>query len=310
MEFLKEMDDTKTTSDSASRRPHGAGSSSAYGGTSTDHHHHHTSSAGFRPLHTRAASTPMGRPLSRAGAYSQPNSPAHTFEPIHDPSSGAGRSKSPHARLEVNGQTVRPGSKSRSRERGAGAGSGTQERSRLLQRSYSTADLEGQHGESMAYTGPGKVAGGTVMGIHNLAIVFPQFIVGSISALQNGKARCRSAQARRKGVFIDPARFYNTCQYGYADIEIAGVASIIFEIFDGDADTASLLAGGGSNTPGSPGNTPPAGPRAPKNGVVWVLRFGGLMALIGALISRKVPPTKTEKAMRRRLAEMREESEE
>ena len=51
------------------------------------------------------------------------------------------------------------------------------ERSRLIQRSYSTADLEGQHGESMAYTGPGKVAGGTVMGIHNLAIVFPQFIV-------------------------------------------------------------------------------------------------------------------------------------
>lgn len=31
---------------------------------------------------------------------------------------------------------------------------------------------------------------------------------------------------------------------------------------------------------------------------------------IGALISRKVPPTKTEKAMRRRLAEMKEQSEE
>lgn len=28
---------------------------------------------------------------------------------------------------------------------------------------------------------------------------------------------------------------------------------------------------------------------------MWVLRFGGLMALVGALISRKVPPTKTEK---------------
>lgn len=31
---------------------------------------------------------------------------------------------------------------------------------------------------------------------------------------------------------------------------------------------------------------------------------------VGALISRKVPPTKTEKLMRRRLAEMQEESEE
>jgi solute carrier family 45 protein 1/2/4 len=29
----------------------------------------------------------------------------------------------------------------------------------------------------MEYTGSGPVAGGTIMGIHNLAIVFPQFIV-------------------------------------------------------------------------------------------------------------------------------------
>jgi len=48
------------------------------------------------------------------------------------------------------------------------------ERSSLI-RSYSTADIEGA-GESMEYTGSGPVAGGTIMGIHNLAIVFPQFI--------------------------------------------------------------------------------------------------------------------------------------
>lgn len=41
--------------------------------------------------------------------------------------------------------------------------------------------------------------------------------------------------------------------------------------------------------------TPTPGERTPKNGVMWVLRFGGLMALVGAAISRKVPPTKTEK---------------
>lgn len=42
-----------------------------------------------------------------------------------------------------------------------------------------------------------------------------------------------------------------------------------------------------------------------KNGVAWVLRFGGLCTLVGAMIARMVPPTPTEKAMRRRLGEMR-----
>jgi len=119
-----------------------------------------------------------------------------------------------------------------------------------LTRSYSTADVEGA-AESMEYTGSGPVAGGTIMGIHNLAIVFPQFI-------------------------------------------IAVVASIIFKLADGDS---AKPAGEGPQT-------------GARNGVAWVLRFGGLMALIGAAICRKVPPTKTEKAMRRRLAEMRELGEE
>ncbi|KAH9045555.1 MFS general substrate transporter [Lactarius pseudohatsudake] len=42
-----------------------------------------------------------------------------------------------------------------------------------------------------------------------------------------------------------------------------------------------------------------------KNGVAWVLRFGGLCALAGAVLCRMVPPTRTEKEMRRRLGEMR-----
>lgn len=92
------------------------------------------------------------------------------------------------------------------------------------------------------------------MGIHNLAIVFPQFI-------------------------------------------IAVVASIIFKLAD-------------SQQPDIQPTLPEtSGPHdQDKNGVAWVLRFGGLMAFVGALVSRKVPPTKTEKAMRRRLADMREES--
>lgn len=47
-----------------------------------------------------------------------------------------------------------------------------------LARSYSTADLDGAN--EMEYTGQGPVAGGTIMGIHNLAIVFPQFIASLI----------------------------------------------------------------------------------------------------------------------------------
>ncbi|KAF5387983.1 hypothetical protein D9615_000522 [Tricholomella constricta] len=89
------------------------------------------------------------------------------------------------------------------------------------------------------------MAGGTVLGIHNLAIVMPQFVV-------------------------------------------ALVTSAIFRIVDGappDAPTDGHTYLG-------------------KVGVGWVLRFGGCMTLIGALIVRRVPPTPTEKAMRRRLGEM------
>jgi len=88
-----------------------------------------------------------------------------------------------------------------------------------------------------------QTTGGTILGIHNLAIVMPQFIV-------------------------------------------ALVTSTIFRIVDGDGpvDSGSTYLG--------------------KTGVGWVLRFGGCCALIGALVVRRVPPTPTEKAMRRRLGEM------
>lgn len=62
-----------------------------------------------------------------------------------------------------------------------------------------------------------------------------------------------------------------------------------------------------------------------KNGVAWLLRFGGASAFvrpysafpnglltfeqIGAAFSRAVAPTRTEKEMRRRLAEMKESEE-
>lgn len=90
------------------------------------------------------------------------------------------------------------------------------------------------------------VAGGTILGIHNLAIVFPQFIIALVSS----------------------------AIFRYVDADL-----------DDDPANHSVYYG--------------------KNGVAWVLRFGGLCTLVGALIARMVPPTRTEKEMRRRLGEMR-----
>lgn len=91
-----------------------------------------------------------------------------------------------------------------------------------------------------------RVAGGTILGIHNLAIVFPQFLTAIAS-------------------------------------------SVIFKLVDAEAHN-------------DPTNT---GSFYGKHGVGWVLRFGGLCTLLGAVLCRMVPPTRTEREMKRRLGEMR-----
>jgi len=112
---------------------------------------------------------------------------------------------------------------------------------------------------------PAPPAGGTVLGIHNLAIVAPQFLV-------------RLVISYRLDVWT-------------SDIfQVAIVNSIIFKIVDGPV-TISSGVGGGETYYG-------------KTGVGWVLRFGGLCAFIGAFVARMVPPTPTERDMRRRLGEM------
>jgi len=98
--------------------------------------------------------------------------------------------------------------------------------------------------EEVISTAP--IAGGTILGLHNLAIVMPQFIVALIT-------------------------------------------SVIFRIVD---EAASSSVGENNTYLG-------------HNGVAWVLRFGGCCTLVGALVSRMVPPTAAEKAMRRRLGEMK-----
>lgn len=118
------------------------------------------------------------------------------------------------------------------------------ERTTLLRRYSMNMTEQEMNNTELSVEGSGSVAGGTILGIHNLAVVFPQFFV-SIAA------------------------------------------SLIFRVVDGSQASDTLYLG--------------------KNGVSWVLRFGGFAALIGAAISRRVPPTKTEKAMRKRWAEIQEE---
>jgi solute carrier family 45 protein 1/2/4 len=75
--------------------------------------------------------------------------------------------------------------------------------------------------------------------------------------------------------------------------QVALASSAIFRIVDGDQPSTLQLLAEIPNT------------YFGKNGVAWVLRFGGLCTLFGAVFARMVPPTPTEKAMRRRLGEMK-----
>jgi len=114
----------------------------------------------------------------------------------------------------------------------------------IRRRSFDEHDVEITRPEIPS---PNPVPGGTILGLHNLAIVMPQFIV-------------------------------------------ALVTSVIFKVVDGSASSESTM--GGNMYLG-------------HNGVAWVLRFGGCCTLVGALFARMVPPTATERAMRRRLGEMK-----
>ncbi|KAF8341364.1 major facilitator superfamily domain-containing protein [Cantharellus anzutake] len=122
------------------------------------------------------------------------------------------------------------------------------ERTQLVRR-HSLMGETGAFSHDLRYVGSAPVAGGTILGIHNLAIVFPQFLIAIISSA--------IFRITDRGLEHDPPYVY----YG-------------------------------------------------KDGVSWVLRVGGCFALFGALLSRMVPPTKTEKEMRRRLADMMASEEE
>lgn len=150
------------------------------------------------------------------------------------------------------------------------------ERDPLMQREYDGTEADGTTvGESLNGGESKPVAGGTILGIHNLAIVMPQFIVCIIL------------------VYLIRAHPTLRAQ------QIAIVASLIFRIVDESSsaepppshpeDVLSTFASGGLGD-----HTTYYG----KNGVAWVLRFGGLCTLFGAAFARMVPPTRAEKETR------------
>lgn len=128
----------------------------------------------------------------------------------------------------------------------------------LRRRSFDEYEAEALDAETVT-----PVAGGTVLGVHNLSIVAPQLIV---------------------------CHFISSCFFFLGKLklllQVALVTSAIFRIVDpADSDNENTYLG--------------------KNGVAWVLRFGGLCTVFGAILARRVAPTPTEKAMRRRLGEMK-----
>ncbi|CEH13332.1 Sucrose transporter and related proteins [Ceraceosorus bombacis] len=113
-----------------------------------------------------------------------------------------------------------------------------------------------RHAPTAASTQGGS--GGTILGIHNLAIVFPQFVV-------------------------------------------AVIASLIFKAVDRQDPTVTLVNEGRSASldvfPFFVGSAEPPHQQSAE-GVAWVLRFGGLMSLCAALLTRFIPLTRTERARR------------
>ena len=86
-----------------------------------------------------------------------------------------------------------------------------------------------------------RVAGGTILGIHNLAIVFPQFLVSLYPWFPIQNLRISDSFSKT-----------------------AIASSVIFKLVDAEAHN-------------DPTNT---GAFYGKNGVAWILRFGGLCTLV------------------------------
>ncbi|BGP57929.1 hypothetical protein JCM8202v2_005583 [Rhodotorula sphaerocarpa] len=106
---------------------------------------------------------------------------------------------------------------------------------------------------------PTAVAGGTILGLHNMAIVLPQFLVALVAA----------------GIFKLTSKR-----------SAAALAAL----------STSFLAG--AHAPSPPTSGADDGGLRAQDDVVWVLRFGGVAAFVGMFVSRWVCETWSERESR------------
>ncbi|PWY99510.1 MFS general substrate transporter [Testicularia cyperi] len=114
----------------------------------------------------------------------------------------------------------------------------------------------------------GSIGGGTILGIHNLAIVAPQFIVAIISSLI---FRTVASSSGSNGIHL---------------VLDGDLISALSQNTHGEASIATLSQSS-------------VGIQNPALGTAWVLRFGGLMAILAALATRFIPLTLSERNQRR-----------
>ncbi|SPO23816.1 related to General alpha-glucoside permease [Ustilago trichophora] len=133
--------------------------------------------------------------------------------------------------------------------------------------SYSYADSTASHSNHQHHHTGGA---GTILGIHNLAIVAPQFIVAIIASLIFSAVH--SSTRRIHLVLGQPLNALTPLAYGLA----------------------SNVDGGHGGDGGYGGGVVVN----PAEGTIWVLRFGGAMAILAALTTRFVPLTLSERRRR------------
>ncbi|SNX83836.1 related to General alpha-glucoside permease [Melanopsichium pennsylvanicum] len=131
---------------------------------------------------------------------------------------------------------------------------------------------------------------GTILGIHNLAIVAPQFLIAIIaslifSAVHSSRNRIHLVLGQHP--FISSSSTTTTTT---TTTTAEAVAAVVLMLVGGDQNHHDDDVGRGGG--GGGGNLNPA------EATIWVLRFGGTMALFAALCTRFVPLTLSERNTR------------
>ena len=138
-----------------------------------------------------------------------------------------------------------------------------------------TTELDDEGEDRMKSESSGPVAGGTVLGVHNLAIVFPQFVVSLIlyhrqpfSSRPFLSERQRQLTSRRVVSFLLSSSH-----------QVAIISSFIFKAVASAGRPGEQIPPPGNDDFLSGGG---GGEGEESSGTAWVLRFGGLCALVSS----------------------------